>query len=55
MIDELERARQARRVRAAERDARAAHNDRIVSRMNGVQAQPGTPDTDADPRNPNAK
>lgn len=29
------------------------HNERILARMRGAQGQPGTPETDADPRNPN--
>jgi hypothetical protein len=34
-------------------DARKRHNQMIVDRINGVPAQPATPESDADPRNPN--
>lgn len=30
----------------------ANDNERILARLRGVAAQPGTPETDADPRNP---
>ena len=31
------------------------HNDRIIARIKGVPAQAGTPESDADPANPNRK
>ena len=33
---------------------RAAHNKMLVDRIQGVQAQEATAESDADPRNPNA-
>jgi hypothetical protein len=37
------------------RDLRNKHNRDIIERIRGVPAQPATPETDADPRNPNVK
>lgn len=34
---------------------RKEHNERVLSRMKGLQAQPSTPESDADPRNPNQR
>lgn len=40
-------------VPGAKSDAAAKHNQMMVDRIKGVQAQPSTPETDNDPRNPN--
>jgi hypothetical protein len=32
-----------------------AHNDRVLQKIFGAKMQPGTPETDADPRNPNVR
>lgn len=36
-------------------DERKMHNGMLVDRIKGVAAQPGTPETDADPLNPNVQ
>lgn len=38
---------------ARQADERKRHNAMLVDRIRGVAAQPATPETDADPRNPN--
>lgn len=35
--------------------ARNAANEAVLDRIRGVPMQPGTPETDADPRNPNVR
>jgi hypothetical protein len=35
--------------------AKRDNNQMVVLRVKGVPSQPGTPETDADPRNPNVK
>lgn len=44
-----------RTIDAARSDPNAALNERIISRLLGVPAQPATPESNADPRNPNRK